>query len=259
MTNSKPLFLVLGVASLVALTYIGFGAANQQNIAQAEGESKWQTSGVPVVLDNDNAKLGYAYGARIASDLVAGGITSEINVDAFLEAMRQVMQGGEARMSVEEMQQAFQSFQLRQQQAYAQMAQDNLTQGKEFLEKIKSEEGIKTTESGLMYEVVREGKGKKPTAQSKVRVHYLGTLADGTPFDSSYDRGQPTDFSANAVIPGFSEGLQLMSEGAKYRFVIPSELGYGEQASPAIGPNQVLIFEVELIAVDPAPETDASK
>ena len=97
--------------------------------------------------------------------------------------------------------------------------------------------------------MVREGKGKQPTAENSVKVHYLGTLIDASPFDSSYTRGEPTTFPVAGVIPGFSEGLQLMKEGAKYRFVIPFDQAYGMQAPASIGPNQTLIFEVELIEV----------
>ncbi|NND01056.1 MAG: FKBP-type peptidyl-prolyl cis-trans isomerase, partial [Gammaproteobacteria bacterium] len=157
--------------------------------------------------------------------------------------------GAESRMSVEEMQQAQQAFQLRKQQEFADIAEKNKTDGEAFLAKSKAEEGVMTTDSGLQYQVVREGKGKQPTAEDTVKVHYIGTLIDGTPFDSSYQRNQPADFPVTGVIPGFSEGLQLMKEGGKYRLVIPAEMAYGENGPGSIGPNQVLIFEVELLEV----------
>lgn len=117
------------------------------------------------------------------------------------------------------------------------------------MENAKREE-VKTTESGLQYEVIEEGNGPKPTAEDKVRVHYHGTTIDGEVFDSSVDRGEPTEFPLNGVIKGWTEGIQLMPVGSKYKFYIPSELAYGEQgAQGAIEPNSALIFEVELLDI----------
>ncbi len=124
-------------------------------------------------------------------------------------------------------------------------------EGKAFLKLNKEKSGIKATDSGLQYKVLLEGTGKSPNATDRVTVHYEGTLIDGTKFDSSYDRGEPIDFGLNQVIPGWTEGVQLMKEGAKYKFFIPSELAYGPQGSPgAIPPNAALIFTVELIRVN---------
>ncbi len=125
----------------------------------------------------------------------------------------------------------------------------NVGKGKEFLEKNKNKEGVKTTASGLQYKVIKEGTGKSPVATDKVTVHYTGTLIDGTKFDSSVDRGKPATFGLNQVIRGWTEGLQLMKEGGKYMFYIPAELGYGPRATGNIPPMSTLIFEVELIKV----------
>ena len=202
-----------------------------------------------VPLESDAAKLGYTIGAQIAADLVRGGIESEIDVDAFLAAQKDLMSGAEPRLSPEQMQAAQQAFQLKQQEAFANVANDNKIKGEAYLIENKTNSDVQTTDSGLQYEVIREGKGEKPTAENTVTVHYIGTLTDGTVFDSSYDRGQAADFPVSGVIPGFSEGILLMQEGAKYKLTIPSDIAYGEQGPGTIGPNQVLIFEVELIAI----------
>lgn len=123
------------------------------------------------------------------------------------------------------------------------------TKGQQYMSENAKREGVKTTESGLQYEVITEGDGKSPTATDTVLVHYKGTLIDGTEFDSSYKRGEPIEFPLNRVIPGWTEGVQLMKEGAKYRFVIPPNLAYGAQGAGPIGPNETLVFEVELLKV----------
>ena len=129
-------------------------------------------------------------------------------------------------------------------------AAENLKKGQEFLEKNKEKEGVVTTNSGLQYKVLEEGEGKKPAATDTVKVHYKGTLIDGTVFDSSYKRGKPATFPLNRVIKGWTEGVQLMKVGSKYKFFVPSALAYGErQAGNLIAPNSVLIFEVELLEI----------
>ena len=131
------------------------------------------------------------------------------------------------------------------------MADPNSEKGEAFLKENSTKEGVKTTASGLQYKVLRDGKGKSPKATDTVEVHYKGTLLDGTEFDSSYKRGQTIEFPLNRVIPGWTEGVQLMKEGAKYQFTIPSALAYGERGTPGgpIPPNSTLIFEVELVSV----------
>jgi FKBP-type peptidyl-prolyl cis-trans isomerase len=127
-------------------------------------------------------------------------------------------------------------------------AEKNASEGEAFLAENAQTEGVEVTESGLQYQVLREGDGASPGPEDRVRVHYRGTLIDGTEFDSSYD-GEPAEFAVGGVIPGFSEGLQLMDVGSQYRLVIPSEIGYGPQGSRSIGPNATLIFEVELLDI----------
>jgi FKBP-type peptidyl-prolyl cis-trans isomerase len=134
-------------------------------------------------------------------------------------------------------------------------SKDNLEKGKAFLAENKKKDGVKVTDSGLQYKVIEEGEGESPTAQNIVQVNYEGKLINGEVFDSSYERGQPAEFPLNRVIPGWTEGVQLMKKGATYMFYIPADLAYGERApqgSP-IGPNETLIFKVELLDIKPAP------
>jgi FKBP-type peptidyl-prolyl cis-trans isomerase len=131
------------------------------------------------------------------------------------------------------------------------MADPNTEKGEAFLAENAKKEGVKVTASGLQYKVLKEGNGKSPKATDNVQVHYKGTLLDGTEFDSSIKRGEPAEFPLNRVIPGWTEGVQLMKVGDKFQFTIPSALAYGEQgAGGAIGPNSTLIFEVELLAIE---------
>lgn len=255
MKLSKNVVVVAGLAVLVAATYFGFGAANQSNTAVAEEKSeskdssKWKTGDKPVDLSSDKAKLGYVFGSQMAGEMVRSGLTEEVELDAIFQAFRDITSGKESQLTTEEMQAVQTSFQQKKQAEFAAIATENKAKGDEFVAKTAKDKKIKTTESGLLYEVMREGKGKSPTKENSVKVHYLGSLIDGTPFDSSYTRGEPTTFPVSGVIPGFAEGLQLMKEGAKYRFVIPSSLAYGPQGPATIGPDQTLIFEVELIEV----------
>lgn len=243
MNVKKNIIVVSGLAVLVTATYFGFGAASQSQSAHAESKAE------AVALDNDKARLGYTIGAQIGGGLAQQGMVNEIDLEALILAVRDFATGAEAKITPEEMVKVQQAFQLKKQQEFASLGAQNLTQGEAFLEKNKSEADTTVTETGLQFQVVREGKGKQPSSTNKVKIHYLGSLIDGTTFDSSYKRNEPTEFPVTGVIPGFSEGLQLMKEGGKYRIVIPAALAYGEQGPASIGPNQVLIFEVELLEV----------
>src|SRR3546814_376928 len=139
--------------------------------------------------------------------------------------------------------------QQKQAEESAAKARKNSAEGEEFLATNKTKPGVKTTASGLQYQVLRAGNGAKPQATDTVRVHYLGTLLDGTKFDSSYDRNEPAQFALNQVIPGWTEGVALMPVGSKYKFWIPGNLGYGERGAGPIGPNSTLVFEVELLDI----------
>lgn len=244
METKKTLSLLAGLGVLVVAAYIGFGGVNQQNMALAASPADTE-----IKLEDEKAKLGYMYGSQIATDMVRAGVVSEIDIEAFLAAQRDAFAGREPRMSLEEMQAVQQSYMAKQQAAAAALAAQNKAKGEAYLVENKGKEGVIVTESGLQYQVLREGKGKSPTQEGSAKVHYQGTLIDGTAFDSSYERNEPATFPVAGLIPGFTEGLLLMKEGAKYRLVIPSDIAYGERASGPIGPNEVLVFEVELLEV----------
>ena len=191
-------------------------------------------------------KVSYALGLGIARQLAGMG-ASEVNVDDFAQALKDIFAGKEPQVTDQEGQQLVNEFFQNKQ---AEMAAKAKEVGEKFLEENGKKEGVVTLPSGLQYQVLREGNGKKPKATDKVECHYEGTLIDGTKFDSSYDRGQTATFGLNQVIAGWTEGLQLMQEGAKYRFFIPYTLGYGENgAGQSIPPYAALIFDVELVAV----------
>jgi FKBP-type peptidyl-prolyl cis-trans isomerase FkpA/FKBP-type peptidyl-prolyl cis-trans isomerase FklB len=198
-------------------------------------------------LASDKAKVSYAIGQNIAQNIKSQNIDLDPKVVAY--AIETGLKGDKPELTPEEQQKAIMGL---QQQAQAKMAAEGETNKKaaaEFLEKNKTKEGVKTTASGLQYEILKPGKGKKPSLKDKVTVHYTGTLIDGKKFDSSHDRGQPAEFPVNGIIKGWQEALQLMPEGAVYHLYIPPELGYGAQAQPGIPPNSVLVFDVELIKV----------
>lgn len=198
-------------------------------------------------------KLSYAPGLGIGHQLLQMNAEG-LNIDDFAQAIKDVMTGGELKMKDAEAQQIVQQFfaeqEAIQQAANAEKGKAAKAEGEQFLAENAKKEGVKTTASGLQYQVLREGNGKQPKATDQVECHYEGTLIDGTKFDSSYDRGQTATFPLNQVIAGWTEGLQLMHEGAKYRFFIPYQLAYGERgAGASIPPYAALIFDVELVAV----------
>lgn len=191
-------------------------------------------------------KLSYAWGIAIGRQLQGMGMKN-LNVDDFKDGLKAAIDGTELAITPEEAQKLIQDY-LNDLQAKAEEAAK--AEGKAFLEKNKENGEVKETASGLQYIVEKEGEGAQPTAEDEVTVHYTGKLLDGTVFDSSVNRGEPATFPLNRVIPGWTEGVQLMKEGAKYTFFIPSDLAYGPQGIPgAIPPHSTLIFEVELIKV----------
>lgn len=207
----------------------------------------------------DRDKVTYAEGVGLASQMGRRGL----QLEEVLAAIQDAGAGKESKYSDEELEAAneearkFMQAQQAAMQEQQQMAQeermksadDNLKAGQDFLKENAGKEGVMTTLSGLQYQVLEKGEGDKPSAESVVKVHYTGKLLSGEVFDSSVERGEPVEFPLNRVIAGWTEGLQLMSPGAKYRFWIPANLAYGPNGNQRIGPNQVLDFEVELLEI----------
>jgi len=200
-------------------------------------------------LETDKQKLGYTMGIQVMGQLLGSGLKDDVDLEALIAAQRDLFNGKEPQMTGEEMQLAQQAYMQKRQQQFQKQAAENKAAGEAFIAENAKKSGTKQTASGLLYSVEREGKGKTPGREDRVKVHYAGSLIDGTTFDSSYERKAPAEFPLGGVIPGFSEGLAMMKEGAKYRFIIPSDLAYGTQAPPSIGPDQTLIFDVELLEV----------
>ena len=191
-------------------------------------------------------KFSYAIGLGIGQNLLSMGAQG-INVNDFAQAISDVLNRKETAISHNEAREIVNKY---FEELEAKMNAENIEKGKAFLAENAKKEGIITLPSGLQYQVLQEGNGKKPSATDRVKCHYEGTLIDGTLFDSSIKRGQPAVFGVNQVIKGWVEALQLMSEGSKWSLFIPSELGYGaQQAGEMIPPHSTLIFEVELIEV----------
>lgn len=194
---------------------------------------------------NEADKISYIMGADMGSWLKK--VPTEINFDIFFAGVKDTY-GDAALYTPEEIKVFKLEYYKRQKDK---LLQENIAKGEQFLSENKKKKGVATTDSGLQFEVLEKGNGPKPKATNTVKVHYKGTLLDGSVFDSSYERGQAVSFPLNKVIKGWTEGVQLMKVGAKYRFYIPYDLAYGEQgASGMIGPGETLIFDVKLISIE---------
>lgn len=207
----------------------------------------------PVELKSFKDKLSYSMGLDMGTYL--NGIGEELDYDRLILGLQSGFKGTEALMTMEEMQSVQKEFaekmKAKQEAQIKALQEKNLKAGTAYLDENKTKKGVVVTESGLQYEVVKEGTGAKPVAEDTVKVHYKGTMIDGTVFDDSNQRGEPAVFGVTQVIPGWSEVLQLMKEGASYRVVIPPALAYGEQGvPPMIEPNSVLVFDVDLISIE---------
>ncbi len=202
-------------------------------------------------LSTQDDSVSYILGYKMGENLKQQSVP--VKPELIFRGLKEGMAGATASIPDSAMQATMMAFQVRMmgQQRTRDSAQaiSNRTDGDKFLAENKGKDGVKTTPSGLQYKVLKEGTGPRPKATSRVTVHYRGTLLDGKEFDSSYERGEPANFVLNQVIPGWTEGVQLMNTGSKYQFWIPGDLAYGPQGSPpVIPPNATLVFEVELIS-----------
>jgi FKBP-type peptidyl-prolyl cis-trans isomerase FklB len=223
-------------------------AAQGAQTAQPTPSTPQSTAGKPESLED---RASYSIGLNLGRSLKTNDIKA--NADLLIKGLRDGL-AGQALLTDEEIQATMQAFQqqiqTQQEAKQKEIGEKNKVEGEAFLTKNKGRQGVKTTASGLQYEVLTEGTGATPKATDTVTVNYRGTLMDGTEFDSSYERGQPATFVLNQVIPGWTEGVQLMKVGSKYKFYIPAALGYGERgAGGVIGPNAPLVFEVELVSI----------
>ncbi|GGK70351.1 FKBP-type peptidyl-prolyl cis-trans isomerase [Rufibacter glacialis] len=204
-------------------------------------------------LKDLSQRISYIIGRDMAANFAKQGI--EVEPEALLFGLKEAIGGAPSKLSQEEVQQAMMQLQMQMQEKQQATAgasgEQNKKEGEAFLQANKGKEGVQSLPSGLQYQVLESGSGKTPTRNSNVTTHYHGTLIDGTVFDSSYERGEPASFPVNGVIAGWTEALQLMKEGDKWRLFIPSNLAYGSRGAGAdIGPNATLIFDVELITVN---------
>jgi FKBP-type peptidyl-prolyl cis-trans isomerase len=235
----KKLALPIAIAALLT----GLAGCNQQSGSTADAE---------VALDTPTKRLSYGFAYRMGQRMQADGMN--LDADAYSAGMRDAMAGTTSRLTDEEINAEMVAFQERleaeQQANQAALAEANATASAAFLAENAAREGVVVTDTGLQYEILEAGEGAQPGPEDTVEVHYRGTLIDGTEFDSSYSRGQTVTFGVGQVIAGWTEALQLMPAGSKWKLYIPSELGYGAGgAGQMIGPNAALVFEVELLSI----------
>lgn len=233
----------LAIATIFSVAMIGCNANDSKAVTITE-ESP------------ESEKVGYTLGYMMAQGNKEA--VADLNLDTFDQGFRDGYKGEKGALTEKQMEQVLMDYQKKQQEAkmkeIEEKAKVNKEAGEKFLTENKAKEGVKTTKSGLQYKVITEGEGESPKATDIVEVNYEGTLIDGTVFDSSYKRGEAIEFPLNQVIPGWTEGVQLMKKGGKYEFYIPSDLAYGESGNPGIEPNSTLIFTVELLSFK-SPET----
>lgn len=200
-------------------------------------------------INTDKQKLSYALGAYFSQGISKQDI--DLDVPAFLQAVDDVLNHSELKLDQNEMQQILTAYQQKLVNERNATASNNKAAGEKFLEDNKKKEGVVTLDNGLQYKVIKKGDGPQPKSDSTVKVHYQGTHIDGRVFDSSYERGEPITLSLAQVIKGWQEAVPLMNVGSKYEFYIPADLAYGERgAGNSIGPNETLIFDIELLGIE---------
>lgn len=239
----KKHFLVVALASALALT-----ACNKDK-AEAPADGKAAKSTVINEKSTEIEKVSFLLGYNTGRDMKE--LDSELDLEVFYKAMKDGFAGKENALTDEQIKELATAYEKRKSEEakkkFDEAAAKNKTDGEKFLAENAKKEGVQTTASGLQYKVITEGTGKQPKATDTVVVHYEGKLLDGKVFDSSYERGMPAQFPLNKVIKGWTEGLQLMKEGAKYELYVPAELAYGAEGNQNIEPNSTLIFTVELL------------
>lgn len=247
-TGAIALAVVLGAVGLTPVFLKSFG--DNPKVAEIGNHGNADASTSNITVDSDNTtKAGYSLGYMMGSNVAQSA--KDLKQADIIQGLKDGQAGKDALLTREQMEEAVMAYQEQQMKA---MIEGNLAKGKQFLDENGKKAGVTTTASGLQYKVIKEGNATKPKATDAVSVKYEGKLLDGTVFDSTEKQGgKPVEFVLNQVIPGWTEGLQLMGEGAKYQFYIPANLAYGEQGVPqgGIEPNSVLTFEVELIKVNP--------
>lgn len=225
---------------LLLCVAVGLTACNKQKDA-----SKTANNGT---LETEVQKYSYALGFQFGSNIAQLGV--DLDNDSIAKALDDALNNKDSLLDEAQIQESMINLRNKRMAAQKSRAEKNKNEGAAFLESNKGKDGVKVTESGLQYKVIKEGTGKTPTAKDRVKVHYTGTLIDGTKFDSSHDRGTPAVFGVGGVIKGWTEALQMMKEGANWKLFIPAELAYGEMDRPTIPGNSVLIFDVELISIE---------
>ncbi len=238
------------LATAVAVTVL---ATACQKAPEDQAAEEPQKAG-GATLETREQKLSYVFGQNVGSQLKAQDVP--IDTEVFAQGVDDALSGADSKMSDEEIMSLLQSYQKEQMAEREAMmeeaAKKNKAEGEKFLAENADKEGVNVLDSGLQYKVLEAGEGPSPGPEDQVRVHYRGTLLDGSQFDSSYERGEPATFGVNQVIPGWTEALQLMKEGAKWKLFVPPSLAYGSGGTGGmIGPEQTLIFEVELLKVNP--------
>lgn len=257
----KKTLVALLVASLCAVASLAQTAKPESKPAEKTAAKTGEKPAAKAEFKSEQEKLSYALGVDIGMRLK--DLETDIDLAAFLKGVEDRLEDREPALSVEELNTVKKTFfDKKKEETEAKkkaLTEANKAAGEKFLAENKAKPGVKVTASGLQYEVLQEGTGEVPKSTDKVKVHYRGTLLNGTEFDSSHKRGQPATFPVSGVIKGWTEGLQLMKVGSKYKFFIPSELAYGERgAGKDIGPFATLVFEVELISIEPAQPAPAA-
>ena len=204
-------------------------------------------------LKDEKDKISYGYGMEIGKNLKRQGI--EINPDLLAQGLKAQLNGDKTLMTEDEVRQTMMAFQQKMQASRMEKSKkegdENKTKGEAFLAENKKKEGVQTTGSGLQYKIITKGTGPVPKSDDTVKTHYRGTLIDGTEFDSSYKRGEPATFGVTQVIKGWTEALLMMPVGSKWQLFIPGDIAYGPGGRPGIPPNATLLFDIELISIEP--------